>query len=94
MFGVGDVTEVLIIAACLGSQYIFATRRHFLWGALLPVAFVNWRLYILWTTNSNIVEQLIIIGFGLLLLLGQWKQGRKWVDERDKHLEIFKGGIQ
>ncbi|MGN7479495.1 hypothetical protein ACTHOQ_16785 [Solibacillus silvestris] len=77
MFGFGDITNVLIIAICLGSQYFLASRRHMFWGALLPAAFVIWRGTILFTTDDTVLSQILIMAFGLVFLLGQWVQGRK-----------------
>lgn len=77
MFGFGDITNVFIGAACLGGQYFLASRHHMFWGALLPVAFVIWRGMLLFTTDDNVLAQILIIAVGLAFLLGQWVQGRK-----------------
>lgn len=46
------------------------------WGALLPVVFMIWRGWLLFTTDDNVLAQVIIIVVGLAFLIGQWVQGR------------------
>ncbi|AMO85334.1 hypothetical protein B857_03876 [Solibacillus isronensis B3W22] len=84
MFGFGDIYDFLIIVVLLGVQYFLASRKSFYWGALLPLGFLIWRIYLIVTNNDNIIVQVIIILLGLAFLSGQWVNGRKSVKDKQK----------
>ena len=84
MFGFGDIYDVLIIVVLLGVQYFLASRKSIYWGALLPLGFLIWRIYLIVTTNNNILAQVILLLLGLAFLYGQWVSGRKSVKEKQK----------
>lgn len=84
MFGFGDIYDFLIIVVLLGVQYFLASRNSIYWGALLPIGFLIWRIYLIVTTNDNILAQVIIILIGLAFLSGQWVNGRKSVKNKQK----------
>jgi len=84
MFGVGDIYDVLIIAGFLGVQYFLASRNSFYWGAILPIAFLIWRVFIIFTTDGKILSHVLIMLLGLAFLIGQWTAGRKALKEKQK----------
>lgn len=84
MFGFGDIFNVLIIAAFLGMQYFLASRNSIYWGALLPVAFIIWRVTLIFAMNDKVLAQVLIILVGLAFLIGQWVQGRKSLKNKQK----------
>ncbi len=82
MFGLGGFYDVLVVAGFLALQYFFATRRHFLWGAILPIVFIGWRIYMVSTNDSNLLVNGVITIVGLLFLLVEWKSGRDAVKKK------------
>ncbi|OFS64390.1 hypothetical protein [Nosocomiicoccus sp. HMSC09A07] len=84
MFGLGSIYDVLIIAAFLGLQFFLSTRQSKFWGLILPVVFLVWRGTIIFTTDVNVLAEVLITAVGLLFLLGQFSAGRKQVKERQK----------
>ena len=84
MFGFGDIYDVLIIVVLLGVQYFLASRKSIYWGALLPLGFLIWRIYLLVTTDESILAQVILLLVGLAFLSGPWISGRKSVKEKQK----------
>lgn len=84
MFGYGDIYDVLIIAVLLGVQYYLASQNSIYWGAILPTAFVIWRVYLIFTTDENVLAQVLIILLGVAFLTGQWINGRKSLKKRQK----------
>lgn len=91
MFEFNDLTNVLLIAACLGGQYFLASRQHVLFGIIIPATFLIWRISIFFTTESSLLKESLIIFVGLVFLLGQWFQGRKAVKiKQEKELRKMK----
>lgn len=84
MFGFGSIYDVLIIAAFLGLQFFLSTRHSMFWGLILPIAFLIWRGTIIFTSDVNVLAEILITVIGLLFLLGQFSAGRKQVKERQK----------
>ncbi|GGK08918.1 hypothetical protein GCM10007063_34210 [Lentibacillus kapialis] len=58
MFGLGFY-NVFIIAGILGVQYFFSTRDSVYWGALIPLIFIVWRTWLLFTGNENILAYVL-----------------------------------
>jgi len=91
MFGFGDIYDVLIIAGFLGLQYFLSTRHSIYWGIILPVSFIVWRGIIIFTTDVNVLAQILITIVGLVFLLAQLSAGRKHLKEKQrKELEKMK----
>ena len=83
MFDFG-LYNVLIYAGVLGVQYFFATRNSVYWGALIPVIFVTWRTWILFTSDERVLSYVLILLLGLAFLIGGWIKGRETLKERRK----------
>lgn len=77
MFGLGDIASVLLFTVLLGVQYVLASQKNVYWGAILPVAFLSWGVYVIVTTNGHVVGQGAIVLLGVAFLCGQWVSGRK-----------------
>ncbi|MFJ8263009.1 hypothetical protein ACIQ4I_13825 [Rummeliibacillus sp. NPDC094406] len=76
---------VLIIAGILAVQFFFSTRNNIYWGAILPVAYI---VFLIWLFVTNHIKS--NLGFILYLLLGilflciEWNGGRKHLHEKTK----------
>lgn len=83
MFGMGRFYDVLLIAGILGVQYFLSTRKNAFWGLVLPFAFFIWRMMVLLTEEVDVSFHLAITILGLAFLIGQWKVGRRAVNEKE-----------
>lgn len=83
MFGFGFY-DVFIIAGILGMQDFFSTRNSVYWGGFIPVIFVAWRTWILFTGNESILAYVLILLLGMAFLVGGWIKGRKSLHKRRK----------
>lgn len=87
-----DFYGVFIGAGILAVQFFFSTRNNIYWGAILPVAYI---VFLIWMFVTNRIES--TMGFILYLLLGmlflgaEWNGGRKYIHgKRKKELDKMK----
>lgn len=73
-------------------QYFFSTRNNVYWGAIIPVLFVTWLTWRLFTTHiESILAYVLILLVGLAFLTGQWYSGRESLHkQRKKELNKMK----
>ena len=91
MFGFGFY-DVFIIAGILGIQYFLSTRNSFYWGALIPLIFISWRTWMLFTARiDSVLAYVLILIVGLFFLAAQWHSGRESLhNHRKKELNKMK----
>lgn len=80
---------VFIIAAVLGVQFFFSTRKNPFWGVIIPAIYTG---YVTWLFLDHQIESVIkyvlFLLLGILFLIAEWKSGRKYFHEkRKKELE-------
>lgn len=90
MFGFG-FWDVFIIAGILGVQYFLSTRNSVYWGGLIPVAFIVWRTWILFSSNEKFLSYVLILLLGLAFLISGWHEGRRaLLKRREQELDKMK----
>lgn len=83
-----DIYRLLIIVGILAVQYFLSTRNNVVWGAVIPVAYVIFSIWMLVTDRyEGTLHFILYLLLGLLFLLGEWITGRKTLKQkRNKEL--------
>ncbi len=80
-----DFYGVLIIAGILAVQFFLSTRNNLYWGAILPVAYIGFLIWIFVTKEiESLMAFFLSLLLGLLFLCGEWNGGRKYLQEKTK----------
>ncbi|MCS4486551.1 hypothetical protein [Staphylococcus americanisciuri] len=77
------LTTILTVMGIVALQYFMASRKHFLWGAIIPIAYVFTMIYLYLSNYYNsLLSFILFLSLGLIFLFEEWNRGRK--DRRKK----------
>ena len=85
-----DIYHLFIIVGILALQYLLSTRNHILWGALIPLGYIAFSIWMLVTDRyQSFLSFTLYLLLGLLFLISEWNVGRKSLQQK-RNKELMK----
>mgnify|MGYP001159186319 CR=1 FL=1 len=78
--------SLLLAIAILVVQHFLSTREKAFWGALLPVVYAGFMVYLNYSGQSADMDEFWFISIlGTVILLSEWASGREAIKKRRKN---------